>query len=115
MSSGEQRRAVIGRALAHEPEALILDEPTNSLDPGSVREFRGLMSKLSRAGRSVVLVTHHLADIIPEIDRVILIKHGTIIADGPKRSVLTSRAISELFGARLRVVTRGRRVGLAEH
>ncbi len=108
MSSGEQRRAMIGRALVHRPEALILDEPTNSLDPGAVREFRQLLRKLVRAGKSLILVTHHISDLIPEIERVILFKSGRIVADGPKAKLLTSRALSQLFGAKLRVVRQGR-------
>jgi len=103
MSSGEQRRAMIGRALVHNPEALILDEPTTSLDPGALREFRTVLRKLARAGKSLILVTHHIADLIPEIDRVILMKDGRIVADGPKSKVLTSAALSRLFGAKLRV------------
>jgi iron complex transport system ATP-binding protein len=106
MSSGEQRRAMIGRALVHNPEALILDEPATSLDPGAVREFRTVLRKLARAGKSLILVTHHIADLIPEIDRVILMKAGRIVADGPKSKVLTSAALSRLFGAKLRVVHR---------
>lgn len=106
MSSGEQRRALIGRALAHNPEALILDEPTNSLDPGSVREFRDLLRKLARAGRSLLLVTHHIADVIPEIERVIMIKDGQVVGDGPKKAMLTSARLSKLFGTRLRVSKR---------
>lgn len=104
MSSGEQRRALIARALVHDPDALILDEPTNNLDPGAIREFHVIMRKLARAGHSLVLVTHHIADIIPEIERIILLKNGRIVADGPKARVLTSRRLSALFGARLRVV-----------
>jgi iron complex transport system ATP-binding protein len=113
MSSGEQRRAVIGRALVHEPEALILDEPTNSLDPGAVREFRRVLRKLARAGKSLILVTHHIADVIPEINRVILMTDGRIIADGAKARVLTSRALSRLFGTKLRVSRRGEGYELA--
>jgi iron complex transport system ATP-binding protein len=107
MSSGEQRRAMIGRALVHDPEALILDEPTNSLDPGAVREFRELLRKLARAGRSLLLVTHHISDVIPEIERVILMQDGRIVADGPKAKMLTSARLSRLFGAQLRVVRQG--------
>lgn len=103
MSSGEQRRVLIGRALVHDPEALILDEPTNSLDPGAIRDFRQLLRKLARAGRSLLLVTHHIADVIPEIERVILIRHGRIIADGPKEELLTSARLSRLFATRLKV------------
>jgi iron complex transport system ATP-binding protein len=103
MSSGEQRRALIGRALAHHPEALILDEPTNSLDPGAVREFRVLLRKVAKAGRSLLLVTHHIADVIPEIERVILIKDGRVVGDGSKKEMLTSARLSKLFGTKLRV------------
>ena len=106
MSSGEQRRALIGRALMHDPEVLILDEPTNSLDPGAVREFRAVLRRLARSGRSLILVTHHVSDLIPEIGRVILMKGGRIVADGPKSKLLTSRTLSRLFGAKLRVVKR---------
>jgi len=112
MSSGEQRRALIGRALAHDPEALVLDEPTNSLDPGAVREFRRLLRKLARAGRSLLLVTHHIADVIPEIERVIFVRDGRIVADGPKRELLTSPQLSKLFGTKLTVVRRGREYDL---
>ncbi len=113
MSSGEQRRAMIGRALVHDPEALILDEPTNSLDPGAVREFRDLLRKLARAGRSLLLVTHHIADVIPEIERVILMQEGRIVGDGPKAQLLTSARLSRLFGTRLKVVKKGRTYDLA--
>lgn len=107
MSSGEQRRALIGRALIHDPEALILDEPTNSLDPGAVREFRQLLRKLARAGRTLLLVTHHIADVIPEIERVVSVKDGRIVADGPKAKWLTSAHLSRLFGTPLRVTRQG--------
>jgi iron complex transport system ATP-binding protein len=104
MSAGEQRRALIGRALAHDPEVLILDEPTNSLDPGAVREFHAILRKLVRAGKSLILVTHHVADIFPEIKRVIFIKDGSIIADGPKKEILTSASLSRLFGRKLKLI-----------
>lgn len=98
MSAGEQRRALIGRALVHDPAALLLDEPTNSLDPGAVQEFRTLLRKLARSGRTLVLVTHQVADLVPEIERIILMKAGRIVADGPRGQVLTARALRELFG-----------------
>lgn len=98
MSSGEQRRALIGRALAHDPAALILDEPTNSLDPGAVREFLGVLRILARSGKTLVLVTHHFSDVIPEIERVILMKSGRIIADGPRKKILRPAAMRRLFG-----------------
>jgi iron complex transport system ATP-binding protein len=112
MSSGEQRRVMIGRALVHDPAALILDEPTNSLDPGAVHEFRAVLRRLCRAGHSLILVTHHIGDIGPEIGRVILMRHGKIVGDGPKSLLLTSQKLSWLFGSRLHVVVRQGRFDL---
>lgn len=108
LSSGEQLRLLIARALVHDPAALLLDEPTAHLDPGAALAFRGTLRRLCRRRRSVVLVTHHVEDIVPEIERVVLLRGGRIVADGPARRVLTSRALSALFGARLRL---GRRAG----
>jgi iron complex transport system ATP-binding protein len=72
MSSGEARRIVIARALVHDPETLVLDEPTNSLDLRATHELRESMRALAQSGTSIILVTHHLPDIIPEIGRVVL-------------------------------------------
>ena len=104
MSSGEQRRVLIGRALVHDPEVLILDEPTNSLDPGAVHDFRQLLRKLARSGKTLVLVTHNVADLVPEISRVLLMKNGRLQADGPTVQVLSSASLSRLFGKKLRLV-----------
>jgi iron complex transport system ATP-binding protein len=98
MSSGEARRVLLARALVHDPRALILDEPTNSLDVFAQHELREIMRKLARTGIGIILVTHHLADIIPEIDRVILMRAGRIVADGQKSDILTAAALGELFG-----------------
>ena len=107
MSSGEQRRALIARALVHDPAALLLDEPTTSLDPGAAAEFRAVLRQLTQRDKSVVLVTHAVADIVPEFERVILMRDGRIIADGSPKRVLTSQALSELFGTPLRLTRRG--------
>ena len=106
MSSGEAKRTLIGRALVHRPSALLLDEPTNSLDLRAVRELRGILRKLVRAGTSLVLVTHHLPDIIPEIRRVILLRQGRVFADGPKEDVLSAEVLSAVFGIRMEVIER---------
>jgi iron complex transport system ATP-binding protein len=106
VSSGEARRLVIGRALVHDPSALVLDEPTNSLDMRSTYELREMVRAIAQAGTAIVLVTHHLADIIPEIDRVILLDDGRIVQDGPKRDVLTSASLSKLFGVPVEVAER---------
>ena len=103
LSSGEARRLVIGRALVHDPQALVLDEPTNSLDVRATYELREIVRKIAQAGTTIVLVTHHLADIVPEIGRVILLQDGRILEDGPKLRVLTSETLSTLFGVPVQV------------
>jgi len=94
---------LIGRALVHDPSALLLDEPTNSLDLRAAHEFREAVSALARAGRAMIMVTHTIADVIPEIERVVLLKQGRVFKDGPKREVLTSENLSALFGLSLHV------------
>jgi iron complex transport system ATP-binding protein len=106
MSSGEARRILIGRALAHDPKALVLDEPTASLDLHAMHELRAIMRKLAQAGTSIIVVTHHLPDIIPEVGRVILIKKGRVLRDGAKRDVLTSGLLSELFETPVELIER---------
>jgi iron complex transport system ATP-binding protein len=107
LSSGEARRLLIARALIHNPSTLLLDEPTTSLDLPSLREVRGQLRKLARGGVGLLLVTHHLDDIIPEIDRVILLKNGAVFLDGPKTEVLTTASLSNTFGVPVDVVERG--------
>ena len=97
MSSGEARRVLLARALAHEPRALIFDEPGTSLDLFAQHELQMAMGKLARSGTGIVLVTHHLGDIIPEIERVVLMESGRIAADGSKPEILTSERLSGLF------------------
>lgn len=103
MSSGEARRMLLGRALIHDPDALILDEPTTSLDLRLVREFRETLRKLARGGTSIILVTHAIEEVIPEIRRVILLRDGRVFKDGPKRQVLTAENLSELYRMKVRV------------
>lgn len=107
MSSGEARRILIGRALVHDPQALVLDEPTASLDLRSTHELREILRKLTRNGISLLLVTHHLPDIIPEIERVVLMREGRVYRDGPKETVLEAGPLSELFGIPVEVLERG--------
>jgi iron complex transport system ATP-binding protein len=103
LSSGEVRRAVFARALAHAPKALVLDEPTNSLDVRAQREVRDAMRKLAQSGVSVIIVTHHLPDILPEVGRVIALKEGKIFRDDKKEAVLTARQMKELFATEVHV------------
>lgn len=106
MSSGEGRRMLIGRALVHEPSALLLDEPSTSLDLFAQHELRETVRKLAQSGIGILLVTHHLSDIVPEIDRVILMRDGKIAADGPKEETLTAEALKDLFGVEVELARR---------
>jgi iron complex transport system ATP-binding protein len=110
VSSGEARRILIGRALVHDPAALILDEPGTSLDLRAAWELRAILRKLAAAGIGIVMVTHHLPDLIPEMRRAILLRGGRVVFDGPSERALNAAALSELFGIPLEVVERdGRR------
>jgi len=104
MSSGEVRRAVFARALVHDPRALVLDEPTNSLDLRAQHEVREAMRRLAASGVTVILVTHHLPDIIPEIQRTILLRNGRIFFDGDKNSALRPERLGALFDVPVRVL-----------
>ncbi len=103
MSSGEAKRTLIARALVHEPRTLLFDEPGNTLDIAGQLELRQAMRELARAGLGVLLVTHHVSEIIPEIERVVLLQKGKIVADGPKEKVLTSAQLSSLFEVPVRL------------
>ena len=106
LSSGEARRILIGRALVHDPKALVLDEPTASLDLHAIHELRAILRKLAQAGTSIIVVTHHLPDIIPEIGRVVLIKKGRILRDTSKVEALSSSSLSELFDTPVELIER---------
>lgn len=99
MSTGEARRILIARALAPNPEALILDEPTAGLDLVARRRFAETLRQVARRGTTVILVTHHVEEILPEINRVVLLREGRVFRDGAKPEVLTSGALSAAFGA----------------
>jgi iron complex transport system ATP-binding protein len=115
MSSGEAKRVLIARALVHDPSSLLLDEPGNALDVAAHSALLDTMSTLARAGIGIVLVTHHVAEIVPEIERVVMLKEGRVMADGPKAELLTSERISELFGVRAQVHRDGARYWLTTH
>ena len=117
MSAGQQRRIMIARALAgsraaaqqqgtglavssaRPAEMLLLDEPSNALDLAAQQDLRSLLRRLAQSGVTILLITHHTADIIPEIGRVLLMQDGRIAADGPKQDLLTAARLSSLFGA----------------
>jgi iron complex transport system ATP-binding protein len=106
MSSGEARRVLIARALVHKPRALLFDEPCNSLDLAAQQSLRHTMSALARAGTAIILVTHELADIVPEIRRVVLMRQGKIEADGPKEDILQVNRLAALFGVSVEMARR---------
>lgn len=97
MSSGEARRVLLARVLASSPRALVLDEPTTGLDLVARHGFMERVRRIARDGTTTILVTHHIEEIFPEVERVILLRGGRIAADGPKREVLTERALGEVF------------------
>ena len=106
MSSGEARRVLIARALVHRPRALLFDEPSNSLDLFARRALRESMSQLARSGIGIVLVTHDLSDVIPEIERIVLMSKGRVLADGSKGEILRSERLSEVFGIEVEIARR---------
>jgi iron complex transport system ATP-binding protein len=106
MSSGEAKRTLIARALVHAPQTLLFDEPSNALDIGAQMQLRDTMRSLARDGLGILLVTHHVSEIIPEMERVVLLRHGCVVADGPKEDMLTSERLSALFGADIQIARR---------
>lgn len=106
MSSGEARRVLIARALVHAPRTLLFDEPSNSLDFAAHESLRQSMRTLAHAGIGLILVTHDLSDIVPEISRVLLMSRGQIVADGLKEAMLQSDSLSSLFGAKVEITRR---------
>jgi iron complex transport system ATP-binding protein len=104
MSSGEQRRFLLGRALIHEPSALILDEPTSGLDLKACMQYLDIVRHLIHQKKTIVLVTHHIHEIPPEVSRVVLLKQSVVTADGMKPDVLTAANLSALFETPLEVV-----------
>jgi ABC-type molybdenum transport system ATPase subunit/photorepair protein PhrA len=97
LSTGEARRVLIARSLVHDPAVLVLDEPTAGLDPHATYHVHQAIRALAHGGRALVLVTHHVEDVVAEIDRVVMLREARIVADGPKRELFTSERLSRLF------------------
>lgn len=107
MSTGQARRVLIARALVHSPRALLLDEPTAGLDMVAARRFLQTLRRLAQSGTTVLLVTHHVEEILPEISRVVLLREGKVFFDGPKSEALTSARLSDLYDAPILVAQSG--------
>lgn len=103
MSTGQQRRCLLARALVHEPDTLILDEPTAGLDFAASFDYLGRLQQLAHAGRNIIIVTHHLNEIPPAVDRIVLLQHGRVVADGPKHEVLTAEILSAAYKTPIQV------------
>jgi iron complex transport system ATP-binding protein len=103
MSAGEQRRVMIARALVASNEVLLLDEPSNALDLAAQRELRATLGRLARSGVGILLITHHVGDILPEIERVLMMRGGRLVADGTKRELLTADRLSALFSTEIQL------------
>jgi iron complex transport system ATP-binding protein len=101
MSTGEARRVLIARALVRTPDALVLDEPTTGLDVVARHGFMERVREIAREGVTIILVTQHLDEIFPEIERVVLVHDGRVADDGPKHAVLRGQPIQDAFGAPL--------------
>jgi iron complex transport system ATP-binding protein len=106
MSAGQQRRIMIGRAMAGTStnenggsvQMLLLDEPSNALDLRAQHDLREMLRGLAKCGTAILLITHHIADILPEMDRIVMMNSGRIVADGNKADLLTEQRLSDLFG-----------------
>ncbi len=107
LSTGEARRVLIARALVHQPQALLLDEPCAGLDMTAQRSFLEQLRALARAGTTLLLVTHHVEEILPEIGRVVLLRRGQVLADGPPERILANGPLSAAFDAPVTVEQRG--------
>jgi iron complex transport system ATP-binding protein len=104
MSTGEQRRCLLARALVHGPSVLVLDEPTSGLDLTATFHYLDVVRSYMRKGKTILLVTHHIHEIPPEIRRVVLLKKGTILQDGDKNTVLSEQNLSHLFDCPVKLV-----------
>jgi iron complex transport system ATP-binding protein len=107
MSTGQKRRFLLGRALIHDPQVLVLDEPSSGLDLKAVQTYFSHIHQLMRSGKTIILVTHHISEIPPKISRVILLREGRIIRDGGKKELLTSETLSALYGTPIQVIHSG--------
>ena len=111
MSAGQQRKTMIGRAMAGtategDVKMLLLDEPSNALDLAAQRDLREMLRGLAQQGVAILLITHHIADILPEIDRIVMMREGRIVADGKKSELLTEEKLGGLFGGEIRMTER---------
>ena len=104
MSTGEQRKFLLARSLVNDPAVLVFDEPTSGLDMSTFFQYLEIIRELIGMGKKVVLVTHHVHEIPPEVTRVILLKEGKVIEDGNKDEILTDTNLTNLFDWPIKLV-----------
>ena len=111
LSQGERQRVLIGRALMARPRLLILDEPCAGLDPAAREHFLQFLQYLGRqrGAPTLVLVTHHVEEIMPVFSHVLILKGGSVLATGKKSEVLNSTTLSRAFNERARLRKTGSR------
>ena len=114
LSQGERQRVLIGRALMAQPRLLILDEPCAGLDPAAREHFLQFLQRLGGKKNSpaLVLVTHHVEEIMPVFSHVLILKAGRALAVGTKTAMLNSKNLSDAFAARMQLQRTGNRYGL---
>lgn len=115
LSQGERQRVLIARALMASPKVLILDEPCSGLDPVAREHFLAFLDRLARHRRSpaLILVTHHVEEIVPAFTHALVMRAGRVLAAGPRENVLTSRQLTTAFGQPVTLSRRGGRLALA--
>jgi iron complex transport system ATP-binding protein len=101
LSDGEQKRVQIARAVMTDPELLLLDEPSASLDLGAREELLSLLGGYAQAPTTpaMIMVTHHVEEIPVGFTHVLLLREGKVVAAGPVAETLTADALTETFGA----------------
>ena len=115
LSQGERQRVLIARALMARPRVLILDEPCAGLDPAAREQFLQFLQRLGRRKNSptLVLVTHHVEEIMPVFSHVLILKAGRVLAAGTKRATLTKTLLAQAFGAPVKLRQRAGRYTLS--
>ncbi|MDC7243303.1 MAG: ABC transporter ATP-binding protein [Pleomorphochaeta sp.] len=103
LSTGESQRVLLARALVHNPNLLLLDEAASGLDFPSRSHYRKALTNAINKGKTIVMITHELSQILPEINRIILMKDGMIYKIGNKEELLNEEILSQLYGQKVYV------------
>ena len=104
LSDGQRRRLMLARALVHQPEVLILDEPSRALDLKACHQLLDNLRQLCNNGTTLIHVTHRIDTIVPEMQRVLFMRRGQLCGDGPPKQQLRDQPLSDLFDTPLRVL-----------